>query len=161
SFLEELCEQGANRGTGIDPSFRADRVEAKANLTFVADFYDERYGPIDADAVICRHTLEHIPDVEDFMQTVRSGIGDALDTVVLADTAFWDVYYEHCSYFGSGSLAALFARTSFDVVECFTDFDDQYLVLEARPSRSPSTALPRRQWVADHQHLRELARGFA
>jgi SAM-dependent methyltransferase len=171
SFLEELCAHGADRGTGIDPSFRADRVEAKSNMTFVADFYDERYGPIDADAVICRHTLEHIPDVADFMRTVRTGIGDALDTAVLwevpdvtrvlADTAFWDVYYEHCSYFGPGSLAALFARTGFDIVECFTDFDDQYLVLEARPARAPSTALPRRQWVADHQHLRELTRGFA
>jgi len=76
SFLEELCVLGGNRGTGIDPSFRADRVEANANVQFVADFYDERYGTIDADAVICRHTLEHIPDVQDFMRTVRAGIGD-------------------------------------------------------------------------------------
>ena len=171
SFLEEICALGPNRGTGIDPSFRADRVEPNSDVSFVADFYDERYGPIDADAVICRHTLEHIPDVYDFMRTVRAGIGDALDTVVLweipdvtrvlADTAFWDVYYEHCSYFGSGSLAALFARTGFDVLECFTDFDDQYLILEARPSATSRTMPPRRQWVADHQHLRELTRTFA
>jgi len=171
SFLEELCTLGPNRGTGIDPSFRADRVEANADVTFVADFYDERYGAIDADAVICRHTLEHIPDVYDFMETVRAGIGDALETVVLwevpdvtrvlADTAFWDVYYEHCSYFGSGSLEALFARTGFEVIECFTDFDDQYLVLEARPAVAPITSLPRRQSVAGHQDLRELTRGFA
>jgi len=171
SFLEELCTLGHNRGTGIDPSFRADRIEANADVTFVADFYDERYGRIDADAVICRHTLEHIADVHDFMRTVRVGIGDALDTIVLwevpdvtrvlSDTAFWDVYYEHCSYFGAGSLEALFVRTGFEVVECFTDFDDQYLVLEARPVATPSTLPPRRQWVADLQHLGELAGGFA
>jgi len=171
SFLEELCVLGGNRGTGIDPSFRADRVEANAHVQFVADFYDERYGPIDADAVICRHTLEHIPAVYDFMRTVRAGIGDSLDTVVLwevpdvtrvlADTAFWDVYYEHCSYFGAGSLEALFTRTGFEVIECFLDFDDQYLVLEARPVATPITTPPRRQWVADHQNLRELTRGFA
>jgi SAM-dependent methyltransferase len=171
SFLEELCAIGGSRGTGIDPSFRADRVETKADMRFVADFYDERYGPIDADAVICRHTLEHIPDVYDFMRTVRTGIGDAMDTVVLwevpdvtrvlADTAFWDVYYEHCSYFSAGSLAALFARTGFDVVECFADFDDQYLVLEARPASAPRATVPARQWIADHQQLRELARTFA
>ena len=171
SFLEALCELGGNRGTGIDPSFRADRVQANADVTFVADFYDERYGRIDADAVICRHTLEHIPAVYDFMHTVRSGIGDALDTVVLwevpdvarvlADTAFWDVYYEHCSYFSAGSLESLFTRTGFEVVECFLDFDDQYLVLEARPVAVPITTPPRRQWVADLQHLRELTRDFA
>jgi hypothetical protein len=171
SFLEAMCALGGNRGTGIDPSFRADRVEPTSGVTFVSEFYDERYGPIGADAVICRHTLEHIPEVFDFMRTVRTGIGDALDTVVLwevpdvtrvlADTAFWDVYYEHCSYFGSGSLAALFERTGFEVLECFTDFDDQYLVLEARPRSGPSRALPRRQWIADHQRLRQLTREFA
>ena len=170
SFLEEMCALGPNRGTGIDPSFRADRVQQKADITFVADFYDERYGPIEADAVICRHTLEHIPDVYDFMRTVRTGIGDSLETAVLweipdvtrvlADTAFWDVYYEHCSYFSAGSLTALFERTGFEVLECFTDFDDQYLLLEAKPSAAPVTLPPRRQWIAEHQHLRELARTF-
>jgi len=71
------------------------------------------------------------------------------------------VYYEHCSYFGASSLESLFTRTGFEVVECFLDFDDQYLVLEARPVASVSTAPPRRQWIADHQHVRELMREFA
>src|SRR4029079_1517639 len=48
-----------------------------------------------------------------------------------------------------------------EVIECFTDFVDQYLVLEARPAAAPITTPPRRQWVADHQHLRGLARDFA
>jgi hypothetical protein len=28
----------------------------------------------------------------------------------LKEVAFWDIYYEHCSYFSPGSLAATFRR---------------------------------------------------
>jgi hypothetical protein len=169
SFLETICALGHNRGIGVDPSFVADRGHANDDVEFVADFYDDRYGPIDADAVICRHTLEHIADVRDFLTTVRSGIGDRRDTIVLfeipdvtrvlSDTAFWDVYYEHCSYFGPGSLTSLFEQTGFDVLECFVDFDGQYLVLEARPAAS-GTRSPVRA-PADREQLRALAQDFA
>jgi hypothetical protein len=168
SFLEAICALGHNRGVGIDPSFLADRGHASDDVEFVADFYDNRYGPIDADAVICRHTLEHIPDVQDFMETVREGIGDRCDTVVLfelpdvtrvlCDTAFWDVYYEHCSYFSAGSLARLFERTGFAVLDCFVDFDGQYLILEAVPERRVA---PARKAADDRDHVRALADGFA
>ncbi len=40
-------------------------------IEWIADFYDERYTHLDADVVICRHTLEHIPNVADFMTTIR------------------------------------------------------------------------------------------
>ena len=33
---------------------------------------------------------------------------------VLTEAAFWDIYYEHCSYFTPGSLARLFRRTGFE-----------------------------------------------
>jgi hypothetical protein len=52
---------------------------------------------------------------------------------VLREVAFWDVYYEHCSYFSKGSLARLFRKTGFDVIDLATEYDDQYLMIEARP----------------------------
>jgi hypothetical protein len=52
---------------------------------------------------------------------------------ILREQAFWDIYYEHCSYFSPGSLARLFRRCGFDVINLATDYDDQYLMIEARP----------------------------
>jgi hypothetical protein len=54
--------------------------------------------------------------------------------------AFWDIYYEHCSYFGPGSLARLFRGCGFDVLELTKDYDDQYLMIEARPGNGKGGA---------------------
>jgi len=74
---------------------------------------------------------------------MRRAIGDHLDTVVffevpdvtrvLREAAFWDIYYEHCSYFSLGSLARLFRSCKFEIIDLSKDFDDQYLLLEAKP----------------------------
>ena len=156
-FLVLMCELGDNSGIGIDPGVHPERIEGPVGdrIEFIADFYDDRYGPLDADVVVCRHTLEHIASVEKFMRMVRQGIGDRLDTVVLfeipdvlrvlQETAFWDVYYEHCSYFSQGSLARLFRRTGFDVLDLSLDYDDQYILIEARPSTNsahPTSPFP-------------------
>ena len=151
-FLTWMVEAGAGRGTGIDPGVHPERIDSAVadRLTWIADFYSERYAHLEADAVVCRHTLEHIAPVGEFMATVRRAIGDRTETVVLfelpdvkrvlEEVAFWDVYHEHCSYFSLGSLARLFRRTGFEVVHLELDYDDQYLLIEARPS--PTTPAP-------------------
>jgi hypothetical protein len=93
--------------------------------------------------VCCRHTLEHIHNTAEFVNSVRRAIGNRLDTIVffevpdvtrvLRELAFWDIYYEHCSYFSLGSLARLFRFCKFEVTDLSKDFDDQYLLIEAKP----------------------------
>ena len=53
---------------------------------------------------------------------------------MLREGAFWDIYYEHCSYFSLGSLARLFRSCGFEILNLGKAFDDQYLVIETRPS---------------------------
>ena len=149
-FLVEMAKAGAGRCIGIDPGVHPERIDDPAadGIEWIADFYDERYTHIDADVVICRHTLEHIPDVADFMTTIRESIGDRPDTIVLFelpdvqrildDVAFWDIYYEHCSYFSLGSLARLFRRTGFEVLDLSLEYDGQYLLIAAKPSSVPA-----------------------
>jgi SAM-dependent methyltransferase len=154
-FLVEMARAGAGHCIGIDPGVHAERWDVDplgSGIDWIADFYDERYTDLDADVVICRHTLEHIPDVADFMSTIRRSIGDRPDTVVLFElpdvqrvldeVAFWDIYYEHCSYFSLGSLARLFRRTGFEVVELGLEYEDQYLLIAAKPSTVPAAGDP-------------------
>jgi hypothetical protein len=144
-FLNMLCDAGDNRGVGIDPACDPKGIEGPASdrITVVQDYYSERYAHYTGDMVICRHTLEHIYETRAFLENVRAGIGNGTDTIVflevpdvgivLDNLVFWDIYYEHCSYFSPGSLARLFRSCRFDVLDLYLGFDDQYLLIEARP----------------------------
>jgi SAM-dependent methyltransferase len=144
-FLTLLCELGQNYGVGIDPAFIKGRIDSKSTerITFIQDYYSDRYKGYQSDFVCCRHTLEHIPNTSEFVGSIRRAIGKNYDTAVffevpdvirvLRELAFWDIYYEHCSYFSPGSLARLFRFSKFSVTDLYRDFDDQYLMIEAKP----------------------------
>ncbi len=147
-FLTLLCELGQNRGIGFDPAFVPERrPDSSADITFIEDFYSEKYALYRADFICCKMTLEHIPDTAHFVGTVRRAIGPHLETTVffqipdvrriLQELAFWDIYYEHCSYFSPVSLKYLFERQGFEVLRIWTDYHDQYLMLEAKPVATP------------------------
>jgi SAM-dependent methyltransferase len=146
-FLALLCELGNNYGVGIDPSSVTGDIQSKPTnrLLFIRDYYSERYAKYHGDLVCCRHTLEHIYNTAEFVKNVRHVIGDRVDiaiffevpdvTRILRDVAFWDIYYEHCSYFSLGSLARLFRYCGFEVTNLTKDYFDQYLLIEAKPVR--------------------------
>jgi SAM-dependent methyltransferase len=164
-FLTLLCEVGGNHGVGFDPAYVSERgsSDAQHRLTFITDFYSEKYADYHGDLVCCKMTLEHIQHTADFVSTIRRAIGNRRNTVVffqlpdvsriLRELAFWDIYYEHCSYFTLGSLARLFRRCGFDVVDLSKDYDDQYLMLEARPHAEPAApSLPQEDDLAELAH---------
>jgi 2-polyprenyl-3-methyl-5-hydroxy-6-metoxy-1,4-benzoquinol methylase len=152
-FLISMCELGPNQGVGIDPTALPGRVQSEAaeRVSFIQDFYSEKYSDKVGDMIMCRHTLEHIYPTRDFVNIVRRSIGSRKDTVVffevpdaarvLNDQAFWDVYYEHCSYFTLGSLARLFRSCGFEILDLACEYDDQYLLIEAKPVDTPSEKL--------------------
>jgi SAM-dependent methyltransferase len=153
-FLIRLLERTGAIGIGIDPAFRADRVHTAAHdrVTFLAERYGPAHAGIEADLVCCRHTLEHIADVLGFLQEIRRTIGsrhatrlffevpDA--TRILEAAAFWDVYYEHCSYFTKGALARLFRRAGFRVTDLAHGYAGQYLLLRAVPAEPGVASAP-------------------
>ena len=143
-FLTMLCEIGGNRGVGFDPAYIPGRNEnlGKYKISIIKDFYSEKYTDIKCDFLCCRMTLEHIHKTGDFIRTVKHYIQDKPDTVVffqvpdviriLNDLAFWDIYYEHCSYFSPGSLARLFRNNGFEVIDIWKDYGEQYIMLGAK-----------------------------
>ncbi|OWJ64816.1 class I SAM-dependent methyltransferase [Inquilinus limosus] len=148
-FLALLCRLGDNEGIGYDPTFVPGRLgDATAGRArFLRELFDETTGPVACDFLCCKMTLEHIPDVGRFVGMVRRALDGQEGTcvffqvpnakLVLQDEAFWDVYYEHCSYFTAHSLSGLFRRCGFAVDRVWTDYDGQYLMIEARPASAP------------------------
>ena len=137
-FLVEICRLGNNFGVGVDPGWFPGRLDAPAGVEFVRAPFDAEQAKRRADLVLCRHTLEHIGPVREFVALLRRPGGVVVIEVpdvlrVLRKAAFWDVYYEHCSYFAAPSLAGLAGRCRLDVLASRLEFDGQYLVLEAQP----------------------------
>lgn len=151
-FIALLCDLGKNSGIGFDPAYIPERTspESASRVHFIADFYSEQNNAISSDFLCCKMTLEHIADTASFMRMVRSSLRDSPDAYVffqvpdvlrvLEEQAFWDIYYEHCSYFSVGSLARLFRRVGFDVVDVGREYNNQYATIEARPGNGTGTA---------------------
>ena len=116
------CDCSVPSGTAAgSASTRASRTSTSPSLQARGSRPSVRSSPRgtcrpDTALVVCRHTLEHIHDVNRFLsmlsEALRRHAPDAAlyvevpDTArILRETAFWDVYYEHCSYFTPGSLA--------------------------------------------------------
>lgn len=148
-FLSMLCEMGGNTGTGFDPAYVEGRYASSSGVSFIKDFYSEKYSGTRAEFIICKMTLEHIGATGQFLASLRRSLEGSPETVlffqvpdvtrVLSELAFWDIYYEHCSYFSPGSLARLFRAAGFEVKGIRRDYGSQYIMLEARPASSSPT----------------------
>jgi SAM-dependent methyltransferase len=149
-FLLWMLEAGVGSGTGIDPGVDPERLDPtlSGRVRWLPERYHEGHHELELDALVCRHTLEHISPVRAFLEQLYRHVEgtdapvlfELPDTArVLEEAAFWDLYYEHCSYFTAGSLRRLFYRVGFDVVAEDLVYDGQYLLLEARPrARGPN-----------------------
>jgi len=84
-FLLQMLELGVSRGIGIDPAIVFERVDSPAadRVEFIRDLYSERYTYLTADAVVCRHTLEHIQPVAAFLSLIRQSVANQPGSVVL------------------------------------------------------------------------------
>lgn len=150
-FISMISELGNNKGIGIDPAWIPGRTKENPNVRFIKEFYSESHGDIKADCITCRHTLEHIHDTNNFMEIIRKSIKGNEKVVlffevpsiirILKIQAFWDIFYEHCTYLSPGSLARLFRMNGFEVLDMYLEYDDQYLFIEAKPSKGQSNII--------------------
>lgn len=164
-FLALLAELGGNHCVGFDPVAQpANLPEAPAgSVELRAERFDGRI-PLQADFLVCRHTLEHIPRPTDFMGRIRRAIGprprpviaiEVPDTLrILMHGCFWDFFHEHCSYFTDVSLRRGLGQAGFRVTDTRLEFSGQYLVAEALPARDVDVGL-------DGQAVFEAACRFA
>jgi len=144
-FLKMLVELGNNRGIGFDPSYAGPPPgEMVEGITFIQDYYSDKYTNYPADFVLSRHVLEHIPEPGGFLSMLRQVIGERQQIVVffevpnglytLHEMGIWDVIYEHYSYFNTLSLTEAFRKNGFKVLRTAEAFENQYLTIEAGPA---------------------------
>lgn len=160
-FLRILCGETGGTGIGYDPATGRGALSDDGRVELRAETFDEAVRET-ADVLVCRHTLEHIEDVRGFVEMVGDWaqattagspplvLFEVPDTMrILEETAFWDLYYEHCSYFTAGTLRWLFESAGLEVLRLRRTFEDQYLVIEAHGSAGEQGAEPGRRHAAD------------
>jgi hypothetical protein len=140
-FTMALAAEWLNgRFLGVDPGYERPSSDApvSANVEFVSDVFKPSTISERPSLVVCRHTLEHIPDPVSFLRQVRSALPKDVPIYlevpdlrwIVENQAFWDFCYEHCNYFTSESLAFTVQLAGFRVVSAGVGFGNQYLWLE-------------------------------
>jgi 2-polyprenyl-3-methyl-5-hydroxy-6-metoxy-1,4-benzoquinol methylase len=130
SFLTFLTKNGFKTLTGIEPSTQLAKIaEAKGFKIDNAYCSTENAAGLRArhgtfDAIICRHTLEHVPDPEDLMRAIgmllKPGALCLIEVPdfewVLETLAVHEIWDEHISYFSKPNLQLLHTRLGFEPI---------------------------------------------
>ncbi|MDD5109211.1 MAG: class I SAM-dependent methyltransferase [Candidatus Omnitrophica bacterium] len=155
-FLKLLTveESNGNVGYGFDPSYVGETTLFDGRLRFEKRLYGTDCVEVKADAVICRHVVEHITDPLMLLSRIKSALKNSPQARVFFETpcaewilrnkVIWDFFYEHCSLFTIHSLTTLFDVSGFEVIDIEHVFNGQYLWLEAHlgQGKKPSKRSP-------------------
>ncbi len=169
-FLRLICRKAGATGTGYDTSFEPGPHPEPKGLSFHDEYLTADTVPGGFSAVICRHVVEHVPGIGDFLRELHSIAIAAKARVVFLETprwewilehrAFWDVFYEHCNYFPERTLSHLCRLAGFKVVRQRAVFGGQYQTLELAPLGRTGRP-PRPPGVSPKTALGAFARNFS
>ena len=151
-FLRLMLQRGCGKGIGVDPSleFEGEDSEGAIPITWIRDYYDERYVDLPVDFVLCRQALHTIPVPRLIVNSVRRAIGNRESIPVyfeLVNAAnlfqkgiVWQLLYEYRSFFTARSLSRLFRESGFNVLHAGPCYDGgQYLNIEALPANDKNS----------------------
>jgi hypothetical protein len=148
-FLRSLCRASNSNGIGIDPAYRGEKTAG--DVVFITDYFDKKYTSIEADTLLLRHVLEHIPGPSTFLADIISTLKIQNDLTVVIEVpdvewiskhgAYWDLNYEHCNYFSKSSLKSLFAVNNIQAIDISNTFSGQYLIAVGKFKKNPKTEL--------------------
>jgi SAM-dependent methyltransferase len=147
-FLDRLSTAGFSRLIGIEPSIACNEVSRSKGHSIISAHWDENtaasvlneHGA--ARAVICRHTLEHVPHPLEFLRAIRSILApDGIVFIEVPDARpithdlrgheLWD---EHLHIFTKTNLQLIMRQAGFEVTRCnaWPERSDINLLLWAR-----------------------------
>jgi len=147
-FLKLLCENNGNKGFGFDPSYIGPNQTPDGSVRFIKEFFNDEKARnfSNIDFIACRHVLEHIQDPLKLLLTIKRSLKKKKNTTIffevpnvkwiLNNFVFWDIFYEHCSYFAPNTIKYAFLKAGLDVTKISAAFNDQYLWIEAKPMKN-------------------------
>jgi len=163
-FLREAAAALGATAEGYDTSYEGPSTDGA--VQFHTSYLRPSEVRGERDVVICRHVVEHVPEIGAFLKLLAGIARAAGDPVVVLETprfewivenrCLWDIFYEHCNYFPEASLAHLCRRAGFRVVRQVPVFGDQYQWLELRVAQRP--AVPEAPGVKAEVRLGTFAR---
>jgi SAM-dependent methyltransferase len=144
-FLRLLCRRAKAQGCGYDTSYEGPTEQKQKGVQFFRKYITAADINTPFDAVICRHVVEHVPQIGKFLVELHSIARACGNPIVVIETpsfewianhiSFWDIFYEHCNYFSLSSLVWLCRRAGFTVVDQRLAFGGQYQILDLRLAR--------------------------
>ncbi|WP_316187589.1 MULTISPECIES: class I SAM-dependent methyltransferase [unclassified Bradyrhizobium] len=156
TFLRELRNRGYHNLLGVEPSTQLAEFSRQSGLEILNAYFDRRLaaeiratrGPVRA--VICRHTLEHVPDIREFTQAIADVLADDAISLIEVPDADWvvtnlfahEIWDEHITYFRNRSLARIHRDCGLAPVNLQRQRfrDTRNLLCWSRPARSGSPA---------------------
>lgn len=143
-FLRLLCKVSGATAEGYDTSYEGN--EQEPGLRFHRRYVSAADIGTPFDLIVCRHVVEHVPEIGPFLEGLAAMARAAGDPLVVIETprlewiiqnrCLWDVFYEHCNYFTMGALAHLCRRAGFRVIRQTGVFQSQYQCLELRLAKT-------------------------
>ncbi len=165
-FLRLLCGIASAQGEGYDTSYEPGPKAEPPGLSFHRRYVSATDVTRPFDTVICRHVVEHVPEIGVFLRDLHAIAVAAGDPVVVLETprfewiveqlSLWDVFYEHCNYFPTASLAHLCRLAGFRVLRHRSVFGGQYQALELKLARTRRT--PRAPGIPAKARLTSFAK---
>ena len=130
AFLELLSERGFVNLIGIEPSKACADFCRKKGYRVEESYLDDelsqsirmKHGP--ARAVICRHTLEHVPNPSGFLENMRQLLADEgilfvevpSSHTIIHDLYGYELWDEHLHIFSPENLSQAVSRAGFEVL---------------------------------------------
>jgi len=174
TFLRELRSRGYRNLLGVEPSKQLADISRESGLDIWDTYFDRRTaaeirttrGP--ARAVICRHTLEHVPDIFELTKGIAEVLSETgLSLVEVPDTDWvvtnlfahelWD---EHISYLRPRSLSKLIENCGLKPIrlERIRFRDTRNLLCWSTPAPAPAPASTTSYLVDDEASFEDLER---
>ncbi|WP_407155605.1 class I SAM-dependent methyltransferase [Bradyrhizobium sp. STM 3557] len=131
TFLRQLRDRGYHNLFGVEPSKGLADYSRQSGLDILDTYFDRKLaaeiratrGPVRA--VICRHTLEHVPDIFEFTRAIADVLADDGVSLIEVPDADWvvtnlfahEIWDEHITYFRARSLRRLLENCGLRPVE--------------------------------------------